>query len=429
MTVTILHIADIHLGYQQYGSATRFNDFGRSFIKAAEYAIEREVDFVIIAGDLFHKATIDPSTLLQAVNALDKLRGAGIQVVAVAGNHDRARYKDAYSWLYFLSERGYLALLSPTFKEDGIELASWDGYDGAYIDIKGVRVIGVPYLGSGIHAIMDELSSAIKRLEDPAIRFTILMFHAGISGEMPRISGGLHQNELAELSGVVDYIALGHLHKPFEREEWIYNPGSLEICGMDERRWRGGYYHVSVGDLDQASLQARHQARHVKHPHRNFYRFDFSVDEYRHFEELLEALKLQLEIESDNFTSKELSPVLEISLSGVIDFEYAELDIDRIKQAADEILSPTIPTRVRNVTRPLGFDMPLFEHGSRPELEKAIFKELALRDHRFKEHADQLSSLMTDIKKETLTGSAPELIIARVKKWLLDLEDGVTEEE
>lgn len=429
MTVTFLHIADIHLGFQQYGSATRFDDFGRSFIKTAEYAIEREVDFAIIAGDLFHKAAIDPSTLLQAVGALDMLRKADIQVVAIAGNHDRARYKDTFSWLDFLSERGYLALLSPVFGEDGIELSPWDGFDGAYIDIKGVRVIGVPYLGSGIHAILDDLSDALSRLPDPAITFTILMLHAGISGEMPRITGGLTQNELADLKGHVDYIALGHLHKPFERDDWVYNPGSLEICGMDERLWRGGYYHVSLGDPDQSN----HRARHIRHPHRSFYRFDFAVDEYKRFDELLGALRMQLEIESDSFKSSDLSPVIEISLSGVIDFEYAELDIDRIRQTADEILSPTIPARVRNVSRPLGFDMPHLEHGSRSELEKAIFKELVMRDHRFNRHADHVSTLLSEIKKEVLTGSPPELIIARVQKWLVELEDtvkdAVTEEE
>ncbi len=433
MTVTFLHIADIHLGFQQYGSATRFDDFGRSFIKAAEYAIEREVDFVIIAGDLFHKATIDPSTLLQAVGALDKLRKADIQVVAIAGNHDRARYKDTFSWLDFLSERGYLALLSPVFGEDGIELSPWDGYDGAYIDIEGVRVIGVPYLGSGIHAILDDLSVEISRLPDPAITFTILLLHAGISGEMPRITGGLTQNELADLKGDVNYIALGHLHKPFDRDDWIYNPGSLEICGMDERRWRGGYYHVSVGDPDHSNLWARH----IRHPHRSFYRLDFAVDEYKQFDELLGSLRSQLELETESFKSSDLSPVIEISLTGVIDFDYADLDIDRIRQTADEILSPSIPPRVRNVTRPLGFDMPHIEHGSRRELEKAIFKELAMRDGRFDRHADQLSSLMSEIKKEVLTGSPPELIIARVQKWLVELEDtvkdpvedAVTEEE
>jgi exonuclease SbcD len=425
LTATFLHIADVHLGYQQYGSATRFDDFGRSFVTTADYAIERQVDFVIIAGDLFHKATIDPSTLLQAVDALDKLREAGIRVVAIAGNHDRARYKDTFSWLNFLSDRKYLALLSPVFGEDGIELSHWDGYDGAYIDIKGVRVIGVPYLGSGIHAIVDDLSVAISRQSDPAITFTILMLHAGISGEMPRITGGLTQNELADLRKHVDYIALGHLHKPFDRDDWIYNPGSLEICGMDERRWRGGYYHVSIGDTDQYN----HRARHIRHPHRSFYRFDFAVDEYKQFDELIGALRTQLEIESDSFKSKDLSPVIEISLSGVIDFDYAELDIDAIRQAADDILSPTIPARVRNVTRPLGFDMPHLDHGSRTELEKAIFKELAMRDHRFNRHANQVSSLMSEIKKEVLTGSPPEIIIARVQKWLAELEDTVTEEE
>ncbi|MFC2055745.1 exonuclease SbcCD subunit D, partial [Chloroflexota bacterium] len=120
MSITFLHFSDVHLGYQQYGDRERFNDFGRAFLKAVDFAVAKQVDFVLVSGDLFHKSAIDPPTLLQAANGIDRLRNAGISVVAVAGNHDRAKYRDRYSWLDYLAERGYITLLSPSFEEGGI---------------------------------------------------------------------------------------------------------------------------------------------------------------------------------------------------------------------------------------------------------------------------------------------------------------------
>ena len=47
-----MHIADIHLGYQQYGLTERFNDFGRMFLHLVDVALAEKVNFVLLAGDL-----------------------------------------------------------------------------------------------------------------------------------------------------------------------------------------------------------------------------------------------------------------------------------------------------------------------------------------------------------------------------------------
>ncbi|MGB6423382.1 MAG: DNA repair exonuclease, partial [Anaerolineales bacterium] len=209
MPITFLHFSDVHLGYQQYGDRERFNDFGRAFLKAVDVAIEKRVDFVLISGDLFHKSAIDPPTLLQAANGIDSLRNAGISVVAIAGNHDRAKYRDHISWLDYLAERGYITLLNPSFEEAGIVLKPWDGHAGAYVDFGPVRVLGVPYLGSSIKTVVAELPSALDAIRDENVRFNILMMHAGLEGEMLHVTGELTQNELNSLHEHIDYLALG----------------------------------------------------------------------------------------------------------------------------------------------------------------------------------------------------------------------------
>ena len=53
-----LHIADVHLSYQQYGLTERFNDLNRAFLHLMDEAIARRVDFVLLAGDLFERCIV-----------------------------------------------------------------------------------------------------------------------------------------------------------------------------------------------------------------------------------------------------------------------------------------------------------------------------------------------------------------------------------
>ncbi len=45
-----MHVADVHLGYQQYGLKERFNDFSRVFLHLVDEAIAQQVDFIMLAG-------------------------------------------------------------------------------------------------------------------------------------------------------------------------------------------------------------------------------------------------------------------------------------------------------------------------------------------------------------------------------------------
>ena len=109
MGVQFIHTADVHLGYAQYGLHERFVDFGRAFSRVVSYAVEKDVDFVLIAGDLFHKRNINALTYLQAYELLSKLRD--IPVFVIEGNHDLAYFKDRHSWLEALDHQGLITLL------------------------------------------------------------------------------------------------------------------------------------------------------------------------------------------------------------------------------------------------------------------------------------------------------------------------------
>jgi exonuclease SbcD len=80
MRASFIHLADTHLGYEQYGVRERFNDFSRAFWAIMEEAANRPVDFVVIAGDLLNKRAIDALTLIHAIEGLKKLKEKGIPV-------------------------------------------------------------------------------------------------------------------------------------------------------------------------------------------------------------------------------------------------------------------------------------------------------------------------------------------------------------
>jgi exonuclease SbcD len=417
MSTSFLHISDLHLGYQQYGNHERFNDFGRAFHRAVDFALEQDVRFVVISGDLFHKSAIDPPTLLQAVFGLDKLKEAHIPVISIVGNHDRARYVDYVSWLDYLSERKYLSLLSPVFKQDGIQLDPWDGESGGYVDLGSVRIIGLPYLGASTEVALGLLPETLKSLPSEGIDYTIMLAHFGLEGEMPVMAGGIAQSAVDPLNKYINYLALGHLHKAFERSDWIYNPGSLETTAMDQRLWPGGYYHVQI----HPDSQVKHTAKHISSSRRIFLRWPFDVELYHDPDALSAALREFLEEQAAR-EAPEGQPVIELSLEGVLGFDRSALDIASLQDIVEEIFDPLV-VRVKNHTRPTTFDLPVGEHLSRSELEHQILIDLIHQDSRYRRKAQHWADVMQQVKSLVLSDHEPLEIAESVQRELERQED------
>jgi len=266
MEATFVHTADNHLGYEQYGMKERFNDFARAFFAVVDDAIARKADFFVVSGDLFNKRSIDALTLIQAQQALQRLRDAGIAAIAIEGNHDRSFYRDGVSWLQFLGWQKLLYLLNPTVREGVPEIAPWDPVTlrGAYVDLKEgrLRIYGLPWYGASTARVMEsfarELAAARADEEAAGVEYRVLLMHTGLDGIVPMMHGLPSYEQFQPLRGLIDYVALGHVHKAYERDGWLYNPGSTETWGAEESAWERGYYVVHV---DTAALPALHVFR------------------------------------------------------------------------------------------------------------------------------------------------------------------------
>lgn len=415
MKCKFLHLSDVHLGYQQYNHKERFNDFGRAFLHIVDQSISERVDFIVLGGDLFHKRAIDPPTLIQAIEGLSRLKEADIPVAAVEGNHERAYYRDVFSWMDFLADRGYLTLLNPiSFKEGVPVLTAWNGEKGAYLDLSPsgdttggrVRIYGVKYYGASSDRVVEGLVKALADMDHDSVEYVILVMHAGLEGVLPHYTATLTHSQLVPLRDYVDYLALGHIHKPFEREDWIYNPGSPETCGMDEAAWSDrGYYLVEV-DTGQ---RLKHKARLIRNPRRPFFRLSLSVDTYESPEALYAAAQEYIKREATQQAGR-LQPVVELALEGVLPFDRHELDAKRLEIIVEEAFDPLL-VRVANHTVPTEYEVSGDESKSRAELEREVVEDLVERDSRYRPAAADWAEVILNVKRMTLEGTSPEGIL------------------
>ena len=409
MKTRFLHIADIHLGYEQYGSAHRYNDFYHAFESAIDDALREAVDFVLIAGDLFHQRSIAPQTLLQAAHQLARLGSAGIPAIGVMGNHERPHYRDRESWLHYLSGRGLLTLLAPTYADGQIGYEPYGDGIGGYIDVGSTRVYGLPYSGSVTTRLLAETAQFFAASETLRPDFTILVTHAGLEGIIPHFGANMTYEELAALRPYVDYVALGHIHKPFEKDGWAFNPGSLEPVAISEADYCGGGYLVDVDTGRAQPIRTQHRRYAV----RPFLRLRLSVSGLTTPQELYASVERHL---ASQRKTEGKRPVVEYVLEGVLPFDRASLDVSRVEAMLVAALNPIVP-RVRNATLSADFGVAVTDDEiGRPELERQVLSELLSRDSRYRHHAARWADLVAGTKRLALEDASSETIIEHLRE-------------
>ncbi len=437
MRASFIHIADTHLGNEQYGVRDRFNDFSRAFWHVVDEAVMRRVDFVVIAGDLFNKRAIDALTLIHAIEGLRKLKDANIPVVAIEGNHDRSYYRDGTSWLQFLCYQGYLMLLHPMMQDGVPQITPWDAgtMRGAYVDLMQdrLRVYGLPWQGAAtvrsIEGMAQSLQKAREGEEQRGIAYRLLMMHTGVEGVVPRMQGLPSRANFEPLHDFIDYLALGHVHKPYEYDGWLYNPGSTENCGAEEALWDDrGYYYVQIDTdeperiIDLSKGERVHHAERLISQRRPFLRYELRVDGLNEPDELYKKLEdlcwregtQGTRHKSSNGEKSEQAPLVLISLTGTLGFDFGALDQPRIEEMVRNYFQP-LYVRIDNNTNDLdyapddgnldGRDRSLWH-----ELERRILEELVGRDARFAPAREQWSGVLASIKQMALQQDDPTAI-------------------
>ncbi|MBX5449218.1 metallophosphoesterase family protein [Thermogemmatispora sp.] len=444
MRASFIHVADIHLGYEQYGVSERFNDFARAFWEIMDEAVRRQVDFVVIAGDLFNKRSIDARTLLQAIEGLRRLRERNIPVIAVEGNHDRSYYREGISWLQFLCHQGYLTLLAPQMRGGTPVIAPWDRRTmlGSHVDLLGgrLRVYGLPWQGSATLRCLEGLAEALAaehaRPESADLEYRLLVMHTGIEGVVPRLQGLPSLSHFQPLRPYIDYVALGHIHKPYEFDGWIYNPGSPETWSAEEAQWHErGYYFVEI-DTTQArpsgklACSSYHRATHLINSRRPFVRHELRVDGLETPEAIYARLAEFCQREGPRYIGVEerRRPVVQVQLVGALGFDADALDLQRMEELLRSAFQP-LHARVENNTsdRDYLLDSEGLDGRDRSawhELERRIFAELLGRDSRYLPAKEAWGLVLAELKERALQKEDPAVLAQYLREKRAELLNG-----
>jgi len=223
--VRVLHLADLHLGWQPArwprARAERRRDRRDAVLeRAVDVGLEAGVDAVVVVGDLFE--TFDPPEPLveRALVQLRRLVTAGVRLVTVPGNHD---------------ELTYGASVYRRRREDwpGVLVTNPLPAEVARLDVAGevLHVVSLAYTG-GVTPASAPLRD-FPRSGEPG--FHLAAFHGTLG--LPADDRSLPLDEGALASAGYHYVALGHLHRPYRRElrsgPAVY-AGCLEGKGFDD---------------------------------------------------------------------------------------------------------------------------------------------------------------------------------------------------
>lgn len=225
------HIADVHLGYEQYNQPFRLNDFSRVFREAIEKAITEKVDFILIAGDLFHSSRPSPRTIRDAIEILSLAKEKEIPIFAIEGNHDKTiKETSIYDLLEHLG-LVYTVGLKRTPRENEFQKSRKVGKNYlVYGYFEGVEIHGLRHYTKWQILGKENL---LKLLFREPKEDSILMLHQAVE-ELSKdtkyekaVEVGKH-----DLPEGFAYYALGHIH---QRREGKYNDAPLVYSGSLER--------------------------------------------------------------------------------------------------------------------------------------------------------------------------------------------------
>ncbi|MFD6550049.1 exonuclease SbcCD subunit D [Streptomyces sp. NPDC058398] len=250
----LLHTSDWHLG-RAFHRVNMLDAQSRFIGHLVTTAREREVDAVVVSGDVYDRA-VPPLAAVQLFDdALHRLADLGVPTVMISGNHDSARRLGVGAGL--IGRAGVHLRTDPAGCGTPVMLADAHG---------DVAFYGLPYLEPAL--VKDEfgvekaghetvLAAAMDRVRAdlagraPGTR-SVVLAHAFVTGgeasdsERDITVGGVASVPAGVFDGV-DYTALGHLHGSQAITERVRYSGSPLPYSFSEADHRKSMWLVDLG--------------------------------------------------------------------------------------------------------------------------------------------------------------------------------------
>ena len=212
----LLHIADAHLGVKALGFGDRAEDLRRrieaAFARSLQLAVDRDCDFVLIAGDLFDSNRVGHRTLHAAISALTDFltKAPRAHVILIPGNHDCL----GAGSIYHAAEFAQLG--------DRFHLITEPEGETIHLDDLDTAVHAVPFLCDFKQTDVQPLALLTP---DTDAAYNIGLVHAGVSAPHWNVKDApqILPDQIAACG--MDYLALGHFH-----DFVIGNTGAVTGC-------------------------------------------------------------------------------------------------------------------------------------------------------------------------------------------------------
>lgn len=256
----VLHTSDIHLGRILY-SRRRYQEFEAFLDWLAGVVEEREVEAMLISGDIFDTSTPSNRALEMYFGFLGRVaRSTCRHVVIIAGNHDSPSFLRAPQELLRALDVHVFSQASPESPADEVVvLRDRQGRAelivGAvpYLRDRDIRTVesgespedkerklkeGIARHYSAVIEAALAARSAVPDGHPPVVVMGHLFTAGGTEGEGVRdlYVGSLAHVDAAIFGDEIDYVALGHLHVPQQvaGREWLRYSGAPLPMGFGE---------------------------------------------------------------------------------------------------------------------------------------------------------------------------------------------------
>lgn len=236
------HLADAHVGAWPRDPAVR-SALRESLVAALRVAEERDAEFLLVSGDLFHTPVPDPAEVAPVAAALRRFVDQGRRIYVIYGSHDYVAHRT--SWLDVLAETGVFLKVAP----EAVRTAGTRWSLPFHLDERtGARIAGISGRSHGLDR------EYFRAVDSEAFRaepgFKIFQFHAAVEEYLPEsLREHIHGIRTEDLPFGCDYYAGGHIHYSYTGE----GPGGGLLVNP------GAVFGTSRTDLENAQEGRTHQ--------------------------------------------------------------------------------------------------------------------------------------------------------------------------
>jgi DNA repair protein SbcD/Mre11 len=314
-TVRFIHTSDCHLdtsfsgaGFPSWLGDRKREAIRGTFRRIIEDARLYEVDFILIAGDLFEQDRVTPDTVEFLKQQLESLNA--IRVFIAPGNHDPSMKGSPYR---------------EEIWPPNVHIFNVEAFQSVDLPDLGVRITGFGYIASHLE---DRYFQKLDVL--PGGFFNIVLSHGSDISRVPAGKSKHGPFTIEEIAGKnVQYCALGHYHQqhqlpnPIDGAQ-IWYSGIPEGRGWDEE----GACGYLLGEIADGTIRIESRFCN-QYPLRTL---SIDCDDFSTREQILDAILQQRGVQFDPKT------ILRVRLAGALDpkldLSLPELD----ERLAEEVL-------------------------------------------------------------------------------------------